>query len=287
MKGSTYYKTQRLAGRFVAIYIPCVIFLVFALFPFYWMFITSLKADTEIYNLDSLPYFWSKAGPVLNHYVQLLMKSEFPLWMVNSLTVALVTTAISLGIGVMAGYSLSRLKFFGAKTFGTGIFITYLVPPTLLFIPLSQVIDRLGLSDSLWALFLSYPSFLMPFCTWLLVGYFKTIPKELEECAMIDGCSRVQALLRIILPLAIPGIVCAGLFSFTPSWGKFLYALTFILDTEQKTLPVGVTSDLIRGDVYYWGGLMAAALLGSVPIALLYSFFLDSFVCGLTAGAIK
>jgi multiple sugar transport system permease protein len=271
----------------VAIYIPCVIFLVFALFPFYWMLITSMKADTEIYNLDTTPYFWSKAGPVLSHYVQLFAHSEFPLWMVNSLTVAAVTTAISLTIGVMAGYSLSRLRFFGAKTFGMGIFITYLVPPTLLFIPLSQVINQIGVSDSLWALFLSYPTFLVPFCTWLLMGYFKTIPKELEECAMIDGCTRVQALLRIVLPLAIPGIVCAGLFSFTLSWGEFLYALTFILDTEQKTLPVGVTSDLIRGDVYYWGGLMAAALLGSVPIALLYSFFLDYFVSGLTAGAIK
>jgi multiple sugar transport system permease protein len=176
---------------------------------------------------------------------------------------------------------------FGVGTFGTGIFVTYLVPTSLLFLPLAQVVNRLGLADSVWALIVTYPTFLVPFCTWLLLGYFRTIPQEIEECAMVDGCTRFQALIRIVLPVAIPGIVCAILFAFTISWNEFIYALTFISSTAQKTTTVGVTAELIRGDIFYWGSLMAGAVLGSIPIVLVYVVFMDYYVSGLTQGAIK
>jgi len=167
------------------------------------------------------------------------------------------------------------------------IFITYLVPPSLLFLPLSTVVNRLGLSDSLWALIVTYPTFLVPFCTWLLMGYFRTVPKEIEECAMLDGCNRFQTLVRILLPVAVPGVICAALFAFTLSWNEFLYSLVFVSPAELKTMTVGVFSELIRGDIYYWGELMAGACLGSLPIVIAYVFFLDYYVSGLTAGAVK
>ena len=198
-----------------------------------------------------------------------------------------IATAISLVIGTIAAYALARLKFFGVGTFGTGIFVTYLVPTSLLFLPLAQVVNWLGLGDSKWALVVTYPTFLVPFCTWLLMGYFRTVPKEVEECAMVDGATRVQALLRIVLPMAVPGLICAALFGFTLSWNEFIYALTFTSSSEEITASVGVTQELIRGDVYFWGGLMAGAVLASVPLVVLYVFFLDYYVSGLTAGAVK
>src|SRR5262245_46129075 len=204
-----------------------------------------------------------------------------------SLIVTILTTAISIVIATAAAYALARLKFFGVGSFGTGIFVTYLVPTSLLFLPLAQVVNWLGLADSKWALVATYPTFLVPFCTWLLMGYFKTVPKEIEECAMVDGATRVQALMRIILPIAIPGLVCAALFAFTLSWNEFIYALTFTSSSDQITAAVGVTQELIRGDIYYWGSLMAGAMLGSIPIVILYVFFLDYYVSGLTAGAVK
>jgi multiple sugar transport system permease protein len=207
--------------------------------------------------------------------------------MKNSLIISVVATSISLVISLLAGYRLARLRFAGVGSFSTAVFITYLVPPTLLFLPLSQVVVWLGISDTIWSLIVTYPTFLVPFSTWLLMGYFRTIPREVEECALVDGASRMQTLVRIVLPMAIPGIVCAILFGFTLTWNEFTYALTFVSQTANKTAVVGVTADLIRGDIYYWGSLMAGAILASVPIVIVYVLFLDYYVSGLTAGAVK
>ena len=261
-------------------------FLVFALFPFYHIALTSLKQDKELYDRFAVPLL-IRQGPTLEHYTKLIGETEFLTWTKNSLLVSLLATTASVAIGTVAAYALARLRFFGVSSFGTGIFVTYLVPTSLLFLPLAQVVNWLGLGDSKWALVLTYPTFLVPFCTWLLMGYFRTVPKEVEECAMVDGATRLQALWRIVLPIAVPGLVCATLFAFTLSWNEFIYALTFTSSSDQITASVGVTSELIRGDIYFWGELMAGAILGSVPIVILYVFFLDYYVSGLTAGAIK
>jgi multiple sugar transport system permease protein len=261
-------------------------FLIFALFPFYHMALTSLKQDRELYDRAAVPLLIQQ-GPTLEHYNKLLTESSFLTWTKNSLLVTILATTVSLVIGTAAAYALARLKFFGVGSFGTGIFVTYLVPTSLLFLPLAQVVNWLGLADSKWSLVVTYPTFLVPFCTWLLMGYFRTVPKEVEECAMVDGATRIQALVRIVLPIAIPGLVCAALFAFTLSWNEFIYALTFTSSSEEITASVGVTSELIRGDIYFWGQLMAGAVLGSVPIVVLYVFFLDYYVSGLTAGAVK
>lgn len=267
-------------------YLPMIPFLLFALFPFYFMFITALKKDNELYNLKSAP-FWISKGVTFDHYSFLLRETPFLTWVTNTVIVSVLATLLSVAIGILAAHSLARLRFRGVDSFAIAIFITYLVPPTLLFLPLTQIVNTLGLSDSIWSLVITYPTFLVPFSTWLLMGYFKTIPKEIEECAMIDGCSRFQTLVRIVLPAAVPGIICAVLFAFTISWNEFLYSLTFISPTESKTLTVGVVAELIRGDIYYWGSLMAGAVMGSLPIVIIYVFFMDYFVSGLTAGAIK
>ena len=261
-------------------------FLLFALFPFYFMAITSLKTDRELYDRQAVPLL-IRQGPTLQHYTRLLWETEFLTWTKNSLLVTFLATALSLVIGTVAAYALARLKFVAVGGLGTAIFVTYLVPTSLLFLPLAQVVNWLGLGDSKWALVVTYPTFLVPFCTWLLIGYFRTVPKEVEECALVDGATRIQALWRIILPIAVPGLVCAALFAFTLSWNEFIYALTFTSSSEEITASVGVTSELIRGDIYFWGQLMAGAMLGSVPIVILYVFFLDYYVSGLTAGAVK
>jgi multiple sugar transport system permease protein len=261
-------------------------FLIFALFPFYHMTLTSLKTDGELYDRHAVPLLIRK-GPTLEHYRNLIWETGFLTWTKNSLLVTVLATSGSVVVGTVAAYALARLKFAGVGPFGTGIFVTYLVPTSLLFLPLAQVVHWLGLADSKWALVVTYPTFLVPFCTWLLMGYFRTVPKEVEECAMVDGATRIQALTRIVLPIAVPGLVCAILFAFTLSWNEFIYALTFTSSSDQITASVGVTSELIRGDIYFWGGLMAGAVLGSVPIVLLYVFFLDYYVSGLTAGAVK
>jgi multiple sugar transport system permease protein len=261
-------------------------FVLFALFPLYFMFITSFKKDAELYDLAAIP-FAIRQGPTWEHYGLLSKETMFWSWFGNSLLVSTAATLISVVVGILAAYPLARLRFRGAESFGVAIFITYLVPPSLLFLPLTTVVNRLGLSDSLWALVVTYPTFLVPFCTWLLLGYFRTVPKEIEECAMLDGCNRVQAMIRILLPVAIPGVVCAALFAFTLSWNEFLYSLVFVSPAESKTMTVGVFSELIRGDIYYWGALMAGAALGSLPIVIAYVFFLDYYVSGLTAGAVK
>jgi multiple sugar transport system permease protein len=267
-------------------YTNLVPFVFFALFPFYFMLITSFKSNAELYSLKSIP-LWIQNGVIVDHYRYLFGRTEFLTWIKNSLIISVVSTSISLVIAVLAGYSLARLRFRGVGSFGTAVFVTYLVPPTLLFLPLSQVVNWLGISDTIWALIVTYPTFLVPFSTWLLMGYFRTIPREVEECALVDGASRMQTLLRIALPMAIPGIVCVVLFGFTLTWNEFIYALTFVSQSSNKTAIVGVTADLIRGDIYYWGSLMAGAVLASVPVVACYVFFLDYYVSGLTAGAVK
>ena len=267
------------------VYSGLIFFLVTMLFPFYWMLITSITPDNIIYDINRNSLIVLE--PTIEHYIKLIEDSPFLIWFKNSLQVAVVSTSISLVVGTMAAYSLARLRFRGGQTMGMLIFVTYLVPTTLLFLPLAYVVRSLGMFDKPIALMLTYPTFLIPFCTWLLMGYFKGIPRELEECAMVDGCTRFGAFFRIVLPISLPGLVSAGLFAFTLSWNEFIYALTLAQSNSVKTLPTGVVSQLVLGDVYFWGQLMAAALLGSVPIAILYSFFLEYYVKGMTAGAVK
>jgi len=278
-------KWVRTLKKILGVYLPLAAFLVFALFPFYWMLISSFKANPELYSLKA-NRLWI-ANPTLDQFRDLFAKTAIIKWLWNSFFVSFLTAFISMTFGIMAGYALARLKFPGAQAFGLATFITYLVPTTLIFIPLARVVQSFGLSNSIWALVVTYPTFLIPFCTWMLIAYFKSIPKDMEECAMIDGCSRIGAMVRIVLPMAIPGVIFSAMFGFTLSWNEFVYALTFISDTTHKTMSVAVPTELIRGDAYFWGELMAASLLGSVPVALLYSFFMDYFVSGLTAGALK
>ena len=269
-------------------YLPLSAFILALLFPFYWMVVTTVRPDGELYRPWNHPLyspFWTSA-PTLDHVKNLIYETLFNTWMWNTMLIALVATLISLLCGVIAGYALARLRFRYAGLLGTAIFITYLVPQTLLFIPLADIIRDMHLGNTPWALMLTYPTILIPFCTWLLMGYFKTIPKELEECARIDGATRFGAMVRIIFPVAIPGILSAGIFAFTLSWNEFIYALVFMSSAELKTVPVGVVSELIRGDIFFWGQLMAGALLGSVPVALVYSFFVEYYVTGLT-GSVK
>lgn len=247
---------------------------------------TSIKKNSELYDLSSNP-FWVRDGVTIEHYSYLLKDTLFPVWMKNSLIVGVVTTAISVAVSILAAYALARLQFRGASFLALGIFAVYLIPRTLLFIPLAQVIGLLGISDSLFALIFTYPSFMVPFSTWMLLSYFKGIPKEIEECAMIDGCSRLQAVFKVVLPMAIPGVITSTLFCFLNAWQEFIYAVTFISTSSKKTAPVGVVGELMRGDVYYWGSLMAAALLASIPVVIVFSFLMDYYVSGLTAGAVK
>jgi multiple sugar transport system permease protein len=276
--GETYLK------RLFVFYIPLFMFVVAMVFPFYWMLVTSMKPDGELYNVHNMPFIVK--DPTSQHWILLFKETLFARWALNTLWVATASTVLSLFAGVLAGYALSRLRFPGSTFYGISIFITYLVPPTLLFIPLASVVSGFGLLDTTWALILTYPTILVPFSTWLLMGYFKTIPRELEECARIDGATRLQAMLKIVLPLGLPGILSAGIFSFTLSWNEFLYALVFISSPTMKTIPVGVVSELIKGDVFFWGSLMAGALFGSVPVAIVYSFFVENYVSGMT-GAVK
>ena len=278
--GETYLR------RLIVFYIPLFMFLAGMLFPFYWMLITSVKGDAELYNAQSVPFLVTFNSMTSKHWIYLFKETLFARWAFNTFLIATVSTALSLIAGTLAGYSLSRLRFPGSSTLGISIFVTYLVPPTLLFIPLADVVSDLGLYDTPWALILTYPTFLVPFSTWLLMGYFKTIPKELEECARIDGATRLQAMFKVVLPLGLPGLLSAGIFSFTLSWNEFLYALVFISSPTNKTIPVGVVSELIKGDVFFWGSLMAGALFGSVPVAIVYSFFVENYVSGIT-GAVK
>jgi len=270
--------------QFFTTYLPLLVFLFVLLFPFYWMGITTFKPNNELLSRDGNP-FWI-VQPTLAHIDKLLFKTEYPQWMWNTVVVSVTATFFSLLASVFAAYAIERLRFSGAKHVGLAIFLAYLVPPSILFIPLASVVFQLGLFDTRLALILTYPTFLIPFCTWLLMGYFRSIPMELEECALIDGANRWQILVKIILPLAVPGLISAGIFAFTLSWNEFIYALTFVSSSEVKTLPVGVVTELVEGDVYHWGALMAGALFGSLPVALIYSFFVEYYVSGMT-GSVK
>jgi multiple sugar transport system permease protein len=282
-EGMGYLST--LPRRLVTVYVPLAILLFILLFPFYWMATTTFKPDAELYNYEKYNPFWV-AHPTLDHIKKLLFETSYPDWMLNTVIISVSSTFISLFCAVCAAYAIERLRYTGSQYFGLAIFLAYLVPPSILFIPLATMVFRLGLFDSDWALVLTYPTFLVPFCTWLLMGYFRSIPYELEECALIDGASRLQILAKITLPLAVPGLISAGIFAFTLSWNEFIYALTFISSSENKTIPVGAITELVEGDVYHWGSLMAAALLGSLPVVILYSFFVEHYVSSLT-GAVK
>lgn len=275
---------QSTPRRWVTTYIPIGIFVFTLLFPFYWMVVTSFKPNEELLSREGNP-FWV-INPTLAHFRKLLFDTSYPEWMWNTVIVSVVATFLSLTASVLAAYAIERLRFSGARQAGGAIFLAYLVPPSILFIPLAAIIFQLGLFDTRFALILSYPTFLIPFCTWLLMGYFRTIPFELEECALIDGATRWQILVKIILPLAVPGLISAGIFAFTLSWNEFIYALTFVSSSEVKTVPVGVVTELVEGDVYHWGSLMAGALLGSLPVAFVYSFFVEHYVAGMT-GSVK
>ena len=274
----------------VVTYASLIPYIAFSLFPLYIMFITSLKSKQEINNLGASP-FWA-TGITLDNYVYLAENTHFfDHWLLNTFIVTAVSTVISVAIGILAAYALARLRFRGVEVFGVAVFVTYLVPQALLFLPLINVInfidDFIPIRDTYWSLILTYPTFLIPFVTWLLMGYFRTVPFEVEECAYIDGASRMRTLLTIVLPMALPGVACAVLFSFTLCWNEFLYTLVFIQDETQKTLSVGVLTELVRGDIYFWGSLMAACLVGCIPAVVIYAFFMDYYVSGLTAGAIK
>jgi multiple sugar transport system permease protein len=258
----------------------------FAAFPFYWMLLTAFKSDADLYNLKSNPY-WFNAAPTLEHIRYLFGETLFLQWIWNSLLIGLCVVAITLIVTLPAGYSLARISGKGAESLGIGIFLTYLVPPTLLFLPLSRVVSLLGLQDSLWSLILVYPTFTIPFCTWLFMGFFKSVPREIEEAAIVDGCTVIGAFVKTILPLSLPGILTVIIFAFTLTMQEFVYALTFISSSDEKPVTLGVATDLVRGDIFYWGELMAAALIASVPVAIAYNLFLDRFISGITGGAVK
>jgi multiple sugar transport system permease protein len=271
--------------KVVTIYIPLAIIVFVLLFPFYWMFITSIKPNEQLVDLDTVNPYWV-LRPTLDHIWELLFETPYLNWMWNTMMIALVATFLSIVASVLAAYAIVRLRYRGAQWIGGAIFLAYLVPPSILFIPLSLIVVKYGLWDTPWALILTYPTILIPFSTWLLMGYFKSIPFELEECALIDGASRWQILTKIVLPLAVPGLISAGIFAFTLCWNEFIYALTFISTPEKKTVPVAIISEFVDGDIYRWGSLMAGALLGSVPVAIVYMFFVNYYVSAMT-GAVK
>jgi multiple sugar transport system permease protein len=273
------------ARRVVTLYVPLACFVLILLFPFYWMAVTAFKPNAELYDYKTYNPFLI-ASPTLDHIHKLLFDTAYPRWLLTTMTVAVCATFLSLFSSTLAAYAIQRLRFRGSQYVGLAIYLAYLVPPSILFIPLATMVFQLGLFDSPLALILTYPTFLVPFCTWLLIGYFKSIPYELEECALIDGATRLQILTQITLPLAIPGLISAGIFSFTLSWNEFIYALAFIQSSESKTVPVAILTELVSGDVYQWGALMAGSLLGSLPVAIFYSFFVDYYVSSLT-GAVK
>ena len=271
--------------RLFGLWLPLAMFLVLALFPFTWMAATSLKTNAELYDPKAMPL--TIRHPSLVHYISLLQETNFLIWIANTMLVAVIATAISLVLGTMLAYPLARMRFRGAPLLAVSVAVTYLIPQTLLFVPMADLVGRLKLGNTLSAVMLTYPTLLVPFIAWLLMGYFKTVPKELEEQALIDGASRWRTMTRVILPLCTPGFLSAGIFAFTLSQNEFLYALLFLSRSSVRTVPIGVVGELIRGDAFYWGQLMAGALLGSVPVALIYSFFVKYYVAGLTAGAVK
>jgi multiple sugar transport system permease protein len=273
-------------GERSALYGIVTFFSVFSVFPFYWMLIAMFKQDHDLFNPANNPFIFNEPA-TLKHLQLLIFETHFIQYLYNTLWVGMVVVFITVMISVPAAYSLARWSRQLGENLGIGIFLTYLVPPTLLFIPLSRMISTFGLNESRMALMLIYPTFTIPFCTWLLMGFFKSIPKDIEEQAMIDGCSRLGAMVKIIIPLSISGILTIIVFAFTLTMHEFIYALAFISVSAQKTISIGVPTELVRGDVFRWGPLMAGALIPSIPVAIMYTFFLDRFIAGFTMGAVK
>ncbi len=272
--------------RHTLIYFGLVPFLIIAVFPIFWMAVTALKQEPDLYRMDVVP-FWFHLPPTWKNFAFLFHRTFYNDWMINTMAIAAWVSAITLLTAVPAGYALARLRLPFAENLGIGIFMTYLVPAIILFIPLARVVSTLGLQDRWWSLVVVYPTFTIPFCTWLLMGFFKTVPFEIEEAAQVDGCGQLGALCRVVLPVSWPGLVTAVIFSFTLSMQDFLYSLAFVSISEEKPVPLGVATELIRGDVYFWGSLMAGALLVGVPVAIVYNLFLDKFISGITGAAIK
>jgi multiple sugar transport system permease protein len=261
-------------------------FVVFTAFPFYWMLITAFKQTNDLMTRENNPFIFNQP-PTLENLRILFSDTLYGRWVANTAFVGVVVVAITLVLALPAGYALARLAGRWGEQLGIAIFLTYLVPPTLLFIPMARVISDLGLQDSLWSLVLVYPSFTVPFCTWLLMGFFKAIPRDLEEAAMIDGYSRLGAFVRVVVPLSVAGVLTVVIFTLTLVMQEFVYALTFISSAARFTLSVGVPTFLVHGDVYFWGSIMAGCFIASVPIAVLYNFFVDRFIAGFTVGAVK
>src|ERR1700757_3123175 len=276
---------SKVAGD-VGFYGTVAVFVVLAAFPFYWMLITSLKSNSDLYNVTNIP-FWFNEAPTLEHFRYLFEQTLFTRWLLNSFVIGLCVVAITLVTALPAGYSLARMTGRTGEALGIGIFLTYLVPPTLLFLPLSRIVAELGLQNSMWSLVLVYPTFTIPFCTWLLMGFFKAIPPEIEEAAIVDGCSLFGAFIKMVIPLSVPAILTVIIFTFTLTLQEFVYALTFVSAADQKPITLGVTTDLVRGDVFFWGEIMAGALIASIPVAIAYNLFLDRFISGITGGAVK
>jgi multiple sugar transport system permease protein len=277
---------MRVVRKRALVYAGLSFYAVIAGLPVYWMLVTTFKADRDLYNLQNFP-LWFNQAPTLDHLNLLFNKTGFSHWLLNTAIVAVAVVAITLAVAVPAGYALARLRFPGSESMSVGIFLTYLIPTSLLFLPLVKVIAGLGLFDKLGSLIIAYPTFTIPFCTWLMAGFFKTLPVEIEEAAMVDGCSRIGAIPRVVLPLSIAGMLTVAIFAFTLSMQDFIYALSFVSSSDQKVVTIGVATELIRGDVFFWGSLMAGALIAGVPVAILYSYFLDYFVKGITGGAVK
>jgi multiple sugar transport system permease protein len=282
---STAFRVRRLRNS-IFFWIALSLFILFAVFPVYWMVVTTFKQVNDLYNLSNNPLFFHLA-PTLDQVRYLFEKTNFVVWVENTAEVGLVVVAITLLVCIPAAYALARTRFPGSGSLSIGIFLTYLVPPTLLFLPLSQLVVGLGLVNSKWALALVYPTFTIPFCTWLLIGFFKSVPREITEAARVDGCSRLGAMFRIVLPISVPGILTIVIFAFTLVMQEYVYALTFVSSSDQKMITLGVVTDLIRGDVFFWGSLMAGALIVSIPVAIVYNIFMDTFVRGITGGALK
>ncbi len=277
---------QQKKRKLIYSYLALIPFLVFFLFPLYWMLITSFKQDSEITSLKGIPLIINSA-PTLDHYKYILFETRYMQWFWNTFQITAVVTIITMVVSILGAYAISRLRFFGSRYFGVGIFCTYLVPPALLFIPFYKVVGILGLLNSKWCLLFLYPTLTVPFCTWILIGYFTAIPRALDEAAFVDGATYIQMLTKVFLPVAAPGLIAATLFSFTVSWAQFLYPLAFIYRDEEKVLTNGIYSTLIRGDVYFWGELMSGALLASVPVVVLFAFLMDYYIAGLTRGSVK
>jgi multiple sugar transport system permease protein len=270
----------------IAAYFFLAIFVIFFLFPPFYMIMTSFKTNEEISSLKGIPFIFNQR-PTLYHYKNLLTNTLFPVYFKNTVIVTIITVAVSMIISILAAYSLSRLRFWGSWLLATGVFLTYLVPETLLFIPLFKMVGNFGLLNSKWSLVLVFPTLAVPFCTWIMIGYFSSIPKELDEAALMDGANWYQMLFRVFIPVAMPGIIAATIFAFTVSWAGFLYPLAFIYSNEELVLTVGTVTTLIRGDVMHWGGLMAGAILAAAPPVIIYAFLMDYYISGLMAGAVK